>query len=233
MYKNLISSLVEKFSLLVDFSAKNRIPRIFVSDISSSIYCEWRKILESKFGFEATPEMERGLRIHNSLFPYEKIVPEEADKVLEAKGDLEITLKLGFIWEDFQINKKVLISGIPDRIFFESGRLKRISELKTRKNQDVYVSDIIQCGLYAICIERMLPDIVEIKDLELEIKVLNVVDQSMRSEIFFFRDLKQAVENTVSDIMDFWLGKREPKVSASKNLCSLCYFRTLCDKKLI
>ncbi len=227
----IIATIVERFSSLSSFAYINSIPKIFVSDISSSLFCEWKKYLEIKYGTEETQDMIRGKMIHQDYFRYEHIDFRYADELLASGKELSFTMKVGFIWIDKDTGRKVMLSGEPDSILFARDGVKKITELKTRRNSEVHSSDVLQVGIYGICIEKMLD--ISLDKVELEIRVKNIVNDDEISKTFFLGDIKMETKKKLTDILDFWLAKREPKIAESSSICRVCNFRKICDRKLI
>ena len=230
--KTILYRIHERFSQISNFAIKNKIPRIFVSDISSSLFCEWRKILEIKHGKPETEEMILGTKIHEEYFAYELESIDELEKIISRGETIGLTTKVGFIWEEKNQDFKVMISGEPDLMIFSERKLKKIVELKTRRTYDIFSSDILQLGIYALCIEKMTGE--NLKDLQLEIRVKVVSDNLKEfSRNFYYKDIRDGILDELKSSLDFWLGKRDPKTPTSKNICFSCYFREICDRKLV
>jgi|GEM_PF-936149 len=230
--KTILYRIYERFSEISNFAIKNKIPRIFVSDISSSLFCEWRKILEIKHGKVETEEMILGTKIHEEYFAYELESLDELEKIISRGETIGLTTKVGFIWEEKNQDLKVMISGEPDLMIFSENKLRKIVELKTRKTYKIFSSDILQLGIYALCIEKMTGE--NLKDLLLEIRVKVVADNLKEfSQNFYYKDIRDGILDELKSSLDFWLGKREPKIPTSKNICLSCYFREICNRKLV
>jgi CRISPR/Cas system-associated exonuclease Cas4 (RecB family) len=217
---------------------ENSIPKILVSDISSSLFCEWQKILEVRYGKFETEEMVRGTEIHNIYFDYETVSEDEIDRLIRAGETVETTFKVGFIWNDESTGIHLFISGEPDAVLFKNGKVERIIELKTRRKFEVYSSDILQAGIYALCVEKMLG--IQDDDIIIDIRVKlagnlseKVWNSDEQSWIFRFGDIRDDITKKLSDILNFFLGMREPKTPESPAHCRFCIYKDYCDRKLI
>ena len=233
---SIYTKLKNAFDEITRFAFDLSLPKIFVSDISSSLYCEWRKVLELKLGRIETDDMIRGTQIHNEYFAFEQMDEDEINKLIRMGERVEVLLKVGFIWKDYDTGVSVFISGVPDSVVFSNGRIERIIELKTRRRPEIYSSDILQVGIYALCIENMLKGeahdpIIDDIILDIRVKVVDALPHE-RSWEFRFGELKHEVLTNMSYVLDFWIGKRDAKIPSSPSICRTCQYRNFCDKKL-
>lgn len=235
--KSIYAKLKNAFDEIAKFASELSLPKIFVSDISSSLYCEWRKVLELRLGRIETDDMIRGTRIHNEYFAFEQMGEDEIDNLIRMGERVEVLIKVGFIWKDYDTGVSVFISGVPDSIVFSNGRIERIIELKTRRRPEIYSADILQVGIYALCIENMLKeeevyDAIDDITLDIRVKVVDTPPHEKSWE-FCFGDLKREVLANMSHVLDFWIGKRDAKISSSPLICKGCQYRNFCEKKLV
>ncbi len=229
MRKSILYLICSKFLELSDLAKRERIPRVFISDISSSVYCEWRKILEFRYGKKDTEEMVLGRKLHDEFFAYDISDIDEIEKLILKGEKVGITTKVGFIWEDEKTKLRTFITGEPDLMIFSGEKIEKIVELKTRKKAEVYSSDIIQLGLYSLSIEKMIGDFQY--DFSLEVIVKSTSDKNLFSQVFSFSDVKNTIFEEFKRIMDFILGKRPPSVASSQRICTSCLYQNLCSRR--
>lgn len=228
------------FNYTNSMSKALRYPKIYVSDISESLYCEWRKVLELNYGKVRTAEMKEGTKIHEEFLSFNISDIDEAENQIECGRSVPFSAKVGFIHKE----KKLMISGQVDSAFFYQGYPIKILEFKTRGNPKIYESDILQAGIYALSFERMIGE--ELDDLEIEILVSQRIGREAKkdngslysgevniSESYRFREIKKYVSERLEYILDFWAGRRAPNTAVSKDICNRCYFYRICNRKIL
>jgi CRISPR/Cas system-associated exonuclease Cas4 (RecB family) len=229
MRKSILHLICSKFLEFSDLARRYKIPRIFISDISSSVYCEWRKILELRYGKSDTEEMTLGRKLHDEFFAYDVSDIDEIDKLILKGERVGVATRVGFIWEDEKTKLRAFITGEPDLIVFSGEKIEKIVELKTRKKPEVYSSDIIQLGLYSISIEKMIGNFPY--DFTLEVIVKSTSDNNSFSHALSFSDVKNTIFEEFKRIMDFIVGKRPPAVASSQKICISCLYQNLCSRR--
>jgi CRISPR/Cas system-associated exonuclease Cas4 (RecB family) len=230
MPSSILSLICKRFFELSEIAKSENIPRVFISDISSSVYCEWRKVLELRYGKVDTDEMILGRKLHEEFFSYDLTDVSEIDSLVLKGERVGVATRVGLMWEDGESGARVFITGEPDLIIFSDGKIERIVELKTRKKAEVYSSDIIQLGLYSICIENMVGGLPY--DINLEVIVKSTSDEKSFSETFSFSDVRNFVFEEFKRIMEFFLGKRQPSIASSQKICLSCSYKNVCEKRL-
>ncbi|MCS7213988.1 MAG: hypothetical protein NZ927_07230 [Candidatus Calescibacterium sp.] len=238
----ILRTINQVFNYTNSISKILRYPKIYVSEISDSLYCEWRKVLELNYGKVRTKEMREGTKIHKEFLSFNISDIDEAEIQIQSGRSVSFPAKVGFIHKE----KKLMVSGQVDSAFFYQDRVVKILEFKTRKNPKIYESDILQAGIYALSFEEMIGK--ELDDLEIQIVVGQRVDRGSRkhngsaysskveiniSESYRFKEIKKYVSKKLDYILDFWSGRREPNVAFSKDICNNCHFYRICNRKIL
>jgi CRISPR/Cas system-associated exonuclease Cas4 (RecB family) len=246
--KNLLN--LEK-NIISDLQLRFNFPILYISTLSSMLYCEKKVEFEILLQPEPTDAQILGSQLHESAIIMEEAKLVDIIKSIKSGKTTITSFSLKFKF------KRVIIGGIPDAIIFIDRTPKYLIEIKTSKNPvnigTLFDQELFQAYLYAIALEELgfqiddlkiiIPKIVQdvdkskienvLPDILLE-KIENQISENQMRihKINYNAVTKAQILQTLDNLIKYWKLDRTAKGSDIVIKCKYCQFSNHCNLSL-